>query len=135
MKMEQEISETMLAPCGMNCQVCHGHLKKKKACRGCRNSDEGKPEHCRKCDIKDCAVSHDVNFCLDCPSFPCKIIKRLDRSYRQRYQVSLIDNAVRLKTVGAERYLSEEREKWMCADCGGVVSLHDQVCSECGKER
>ena len=135
MKMTEEIPATMLAPCGMDCWVCYAHLKKKKPCLGCRGQDDSKPEHCRKCKIKVCALGQGIDFCFSCLTFPCAIIRRLDKSYRQRYQVSLIDNSVRLKTVGAERYLSEEREKWMCADCGGVVSLHDQVCSECGKER
>lgn len=75
-----------------------------------------------------------VDFCSACSSFPCAIIKRLDKSYRQRYQVSLINNALRLKAVGAKQYLSEEKGKWTCIDCGGVISLHDRICSGCGKE-
>lgn len=133
MEMDKEIPEIMLAPCGMNCYVCYMHLKKNKPCLGCHGRDDSKPNHCRECKIKDCAVSHGVDFCFDCPSFPCVIIKRLDRSYRQRYQVSLIDGAVLLKSIGAKQYLLNEKAKWSCADCGGVVSLHDRVCSECGK--
>jgi transposase len=30
--------------------------------------------------------------------------------------------------------LSEEKEKWTCSNCGGIISLHDRACSECGKE-
>ena len=44
----------MFAPCGMNCLVCYKHCYHKKPCAGCLNSDMGKPEHCRKCKIKDC---------------------------------------------------------------------------------
>ncbi len=134
MKTTKEMPVTMLAPCGINCEVCYVHLKKKKPCLGCRGQDDSKPEHCRKCKIKTCAIGQGIDFCFNCSTFPCTIIKRLDKSYRQRYQVSLIDNAMRLKTVGAKRYLSEEREKWTCTDCGGTVSLHDQICSECGNK-
>jgi hypothetical protein len=49
--------------------------------------------------------------------------------------VSLIDNAIRLKKAGSQEYLQQEREKWTCVDCAGVISLHDRVCSECGKEK
>jgi hypothetical protein len=101
---------------------------------GCRAQDASQPEHCRKCEIKDCATSRAVNFCFECPSFPCATIKRLDKNYRQRYQVSLIDNAMRIKAVGAKQHLLVEKEKWTCPDCAGVISLHDQVCSECGRE-
>jgi hypothetical protein len=133
MKMPNTISETMLAPCGITCAVCYVHLKPKKACLGCRGvDDENKPNHCRTCKIKTCAMERGVEFCSACPTYPCAIVKRLDQSYRKRYKVSLIDNAQRLKTLGAEAFLQEERTRWTCADCGGVISLHDGVCSECG---
>lgn len=132
--MVNTISPTMLAPCSMNCWVCYVHLKKKKPCLGCHGQDDAKPQHCRKCEIKDCTQEQGINFCYDCSSFPCTRIKRLDKSYRQRYQVSLIDNATKLKAVGAKQFLIEEREKWNGTDCGGVISLHDRFCSECGQE-
>jgi hypothetical protein len=134
MKMNAEIPTTMLAPCGMNCHVCYVHLKEKKPCMGCRAQDASQPEHCRKCQIKDCAASRGVDFCFECSLFPCATIKRLDKSYRQRYQVSLIDNATRIKAVGAKQHLLEEKEKWTCPDCGGAISLHDRACSECSRE-
>ena len=134
MKTSAKIQTDMLAPCGMTCAVCYVYLQKKKPCLGCRGQDASKPEHCRKCKIKDCASSQEVDFCLECPSFPCVTIKRLDKSYRQRYQVSLIENGIRIKTVGAERHLLEEKERWTCTQCEGVISLHDRECSECGRE-
>jgi hypothetical protein len=132
-KMADAWLANMLAPCGMNCGVCYVYLKKKNPCLGCRGQEDSKPEHCRKCEIKDCAQAKSIDFCSACSSFPCAIIKRMDKSYRQRYQVSLIESAIRQKAIGAEQYLSEERQKWICADCGGVISLHDRVCSECGQ--
>jgi hypothetical protein len=134
MKMYTAIPANMLAPCGITCAVCYVHLKKKKPCLGCRGQDASKPEHCRKCEIKDCATGQGIKFCLECPTFPCAIIKRLDKSYRQRYQVSLIENSNRIKTVGAKQHLFEEKEQWTCPDCGGIISLHDRICSGCGKE-
>lgn len=41
----------MLAPCGMNCMVCHKHCqaeKTQKTCVGCTREGKGRPEHCRK---------------------------------------------------------------------------------------
>lgn len=134
MKITTELPPTMLAPCGITCAVCYVYLKKKKPCLGCHGQDASKPEHCRKCKIKDCAAGQGIDFCFECPDFPCATIKRLDKSYRQRYEVSLIENAMRLKTVGAKRHLIEEKEKWICSHCGGIISLHDRICSECGKK-
>ncbi len=133
MKMLNEIPETFLAPCGINCLACYVHLREKKPCQGCRGQDESKPEHCRKCKIKTCAAAHEVDFCGDCADFPCVLIKRLDRSYRTRYQMSLIENARQLKTRGAEAFLLAEKERWTCQHCGGIVSLHDRICSGCGR--
>jgi hypothetical protein len=133
MKMYAEIPAAMLAPCGMTCAVCYVHLKEKKPCMGCRSQDASKPEHCRKCKIKDCAASRRVDFCCECSSFPCTTIKRLDKSYRKRYRVSLIDNALRIKAFGGKQHLLEVKLKWTCPDCGGVISLHDSACSECSQ--
>jgi hypothetical protein len=133
MKMENEIPTAMLAACGMNCKVCYVHLKKKKNCLGCRNQDQNKPEHCRQCKIKDCAARQGVDFCVNCPTFPCAILKRMDKSYQQRYQVSLIAQATRLQSIGMQPYLLEEKQRWTCPHCGGVLSLHDKTCSDCGK--
>ncbi len=131
MKMPAELSPSLLAPCGMDCLACYVYLRKKKACLGCRGEDLAKPDHCRQCKIKDCAASQGLKFCHQCPTYPCPPVRRMDKSYRQRYQVSLIEMAERRKEVGVKQFLMEERRKWNCA-CGGVISLHDQVCSECG---
>jgi hypothetical protein len=32
-----------------------------------------------------------------------------------------------------EQHLLEEKQKWTCTGCGGVISLHDRACSECGQ--
>lgn len=126
-------SEKMVAACGMNCSYCYAHLKKKKACAGCRKSDEGKPEHCRKCKIKDCANERDLYYCADCGDYPCLSIKRLDKSYRTRYNESLINNMKVIKEKGMTHYLAFEKERLRCSTCNGILSLHHKKCSECGK--
>ncbi|MDR0981516.1 MAG: hypothetical protein LBL85_07110 [Methanocalculaceae archaeon] len=47
--------------------------------------------------------------------------------------MSLVAFGVRAKGIGAENFLAEELPKWTC-NCGGIISLHDGVCSECGKK-
>lgn len=133
MKFDAVISTTMLAPCGMNCSVCYAHLRPKKSCPGCRGHEDSQPAYCRRCSIRDCALSRRIDFCFECPSFPCPAIKRMDKRYRLRYRVSMIENGLRIKAIGSKRFLLEEKQKWMCAQCGGVISLHDRICSECGE--
>lgn len=135
MKMPQTIGHGMLAPCGMNCMVCYKHVgthQYAKPCDGCRKEDGDKPESCRKCKIKDCAGAAGHAHCSACEAFPCKLIGNLDRSYRERYGVSLIENGKSAKKKGIADFLAEDRARWTCGKCGGAFSLHDGVCSDCG---
>lgn len=134
MKMPETIDERLIAPCGIDCMVCYAHLKKKKPCAGCLVSDDNKTARCMSCAIKHCAVERGLVHCFDCPDHPCERIKRLDRSYRKRYGASLVENAKRIREAGAAAFLREDRARWVCG-CGGVISLHDGRCSECGLKK
>lgn len=135
LKMPERIENIMFAPCGMNCTVCYKHVgmcKHVKPCEGCLKGDTGKPEHCRKCNIKSCAHKKGHSHCFECSEFPCKLIKNLERSYVKRYDASLIQNIRTAKETGLDIFLEEDRRKWICDECGGAFSLHDGTCSECG---
>lgn len=132
MKMPNKMDNSMVAICGMNCTVCYQHLVTKK-CNGCKHNDETLPEHCRKCKIKDCAKNKNLKYCFECDEYPCKWIKNLDKSYKKRYNTSLIENGLFIKENGIEEFLKKEKEKWTCSNCKGIISLHDKSCSECQK--
>jgi len=135
MKMPNRIDNSMFAPCGMNCKVCYKHLKSKKSCKGCLCSDEDKPEHCKKCSIKDCVKVKSVTYCFECEAFPCKQIKNLEKSYMKRYGVSLLKNSMTIKAEGLEAFMLKEKELWTCKACNGIISLHDSECSDCHVKR
>lgn len=132
LKWPKKLSPDLIAPCGICCHVCYVFLRQRNPCGGCRDASGNQPNHCRQCKIRDCVDARGLTGCFECDSMPCPLITRLDRSYRQRYQVSLIDNLNTLATTGAKSFLSVEKERWVCTACGGVVSLHDRECSECG---
>lgn len=131
MKMPPSIDTAFFAPCGMNCMVCYKRCYVKKPCAGCLPGDDGKPEHCRKCKIKDCIREKDLTYCFECVSFPCKLIKNLEKSYIQRYGVSLVQSSLFVKEHGLAAFMEQQLEKYTCPNCGGVISLHDAECSEC----
>ena len=133
MKMPEAIGSQLFAPCGMNCMVCFAHCSTKKACGGYLGTDESKPGHCRTCLRKNCAAERELSYCYECSDFPCRRIRDLDRSYRKRYGVSLIEQSLFVKENGIELFLENERKRYTCAACGGVISLHDHRCSECGR--
>lgn len=134
MYMPETIDSTMLAPCGMNCMVCYKHCYHKKPCPGCLAGDKGKPEHCRNCSIKDCVRDRGLSYCFQCPEFPCKSIRRLEKSYITRYGASLVKNSLAARDQGIEALLIQQRTAYTCPDCGGIISLHDRECSECRRK-
>ncbi|WP_400208539.1 DUF3795 domain-containing protein [Candidatus Methanomassiliicoccus intestinalis] len=131
MKMPKTTDTLMFAPCGMNCLVCYKHCYHQKPCAGCLNNDAGKPEHCRKCKIKDCIKNKGLSYCFECLDYPCKLIKNLEKSYNKRYQASLIENSSFVQELGIEQFMENQKKKYTCLKCGGIISLHDRECSEC----
>ena len=134
MKMPDKIEDIMFAPCGINCAVCYMHVKIRKntdSCEGCVVGDTGKPEYCRKCNIKSCTREKGHSHCFECETFPCKLIKNLEKNYNERYDTSILKNSKTAKEKGISLFLEQDRQKWACQKCGGTISLHDRVCSEC----
>lgn len=132
MKMPIErIDPAMFAPCGMNCMVCYKHCDHKKPCGGCLNSHKEMPEHCRKCKIKNCCVDKHLTYCFECSDYPCKLIKNLEKSYNQRYQTSLMENSAFVKEYGLVKFMEQQKVRYTCPKCGGIISIHDRECSEC----
>lgn len=95
------------------------------------NSDKGKPEHCRKCKIKDCVKSKVLSYCFECAEYTCKLIKSLEKSYNKWYQASLIENSRFVQEQSLEHFMEQQKIKYTCSECGGIISIHDRECSEC----
>lgn len=125
---------SLIAPCGLNCSICIAYLRKKNKCPGCRGDDAGKPVTRVLCKIKTCVNSQKSNprFCFRCKEFPCKIIENLDKRYRTRYNMSVIENLNFIKESGIKKFLANEKAKWTCS-CGGTICVHKRWCFSCGK--
>ncbi len=138
MKTKATITSRLIAPCGMNCGVCIGHLRDKNRCLGCREMSEGKPESCRKCTIMNCKIRSDkeMPFCSDkCEEFPCTRLKNLDKRYKAKYKMSMLENLENIKKFGVAKFVESEKKRWKCTRCGGLVSVHRDCCLECGEKR
>ena len=135
--MNRKLKAQLIAPCGMNCAVCSAYiaqrldLKKKGIrrtyCVGCRPRGQNctfMGHICRK------VGEGSVQYCYECPDFPCPRLKRLDKRYR-KYNVSMIDNLNFVKEQGMDKFLAKEAEKWRCPKCGDVICCHTQACYNC----
>lgn len=134
MKLKQNMDIIMFAACGMNCNVCYRYCNTNKPCAGCLVNNTNKTTHCRNCKIKDCTKQHNITYCYECFDFPCKLINNLEKSYLQRYQTSLIENSKFVKENGRSAFMELQTQQFTCSYCGGIISLHDQECSECKRK-
>ena len=126
--------DRMIAPCGMNCGLCIGHLREKRPCGGCfKINDENKPKVCRSCRIVNCEhlAETDSGFCYDCEKYPCTRLKNLDKRYITNYGMSMIENLTSIKKNGLDVFLKMEEEKWKCHFCGFGLSVHRDFCLNC----
>ncbi len=127
----------LIAPCGMNCGLCIGYLREKRPCGGCfKKNDDNKPKICRSCVIVNCDLlsNNKSVFCYDCEKYPCTRLKNLDKRYRTKFGMSMIENLAYIKNHGLERFLTNEEEKWKCKVCGSGLSVHRDYCINCKTE-
>jgi hypothetical protein len=135
---EPVIKSGLIAPCGMNCGICMGYLlRKKDRCPGCRGSDEQKSASCVRCRIKNCRFFQDgkSRFCYDCDQFPCARLKQLDKRYRTKYGMSMIENLANIKELGLREFVRNEKLRWACPECGGTICVHRGICAACGARK
>jgi len=134
MKQHEMIAE-LIAPCGANCIICMAYLRKKNHCPGCRFDDQNKAKSCVQCRIKNCLElnRNKLKFCYECTNYPCEKIKHLDKRYRINYSYSMIESLEYLKEYGIKQHIKNEKRKWICKECGGVICVHRGFCIECGK--
>ena len=102
MKESDRIS--LIAPCGMNCSICMAYLRDKNKCPGCRGSDAHKPVTRVKCKIKACDIlqKEKIKYCFQCEKFPCGNMEHLDKRYRTKYDMSMVENLEDIKELGQQ---------------------------------
>jgi len=127
----------LIAACGMNCGICIGFLREKKPCGGCFKDDQmNKPEVCRSCSIINCKLlaQTESGFCYDCIKYPCARLKGLDKRYRTKYGMSMIENLGFIQKNGLEMFLESEQDRWTCSECNSGLCVHRDYCLSCKTE-
>lgn len=134
--------EELIAPCGMDCNVCSSYLALKHDvrekgvrmpyCKGCRPRDKKCAFLKKRCEL---LLNKKVEFCYECEEFPCENLKHIDKRYRTLFRMSLIDNLKFIKEYGLAKFLERQKKKWQCPDCGEVICCHNGICFSCGLEK
>lgn len=127
----------LMEPCGMNCGICLAYLRDKNICPGCWSDNRYKSKSCSNCIIKNCDLLErtDSKFCYDCSKFPCARLKQLDKRYRLKYHMSMIENLHFIGKYGVENFELKESLRWMCNSCGGAICVHRGFCLRCNKQK
>ncbi len=129
------MNSKMIAPCGMNCAICLGHQREKNRCPGCNYENLNKIAHHSKCTIRKCMNLKASRFCFTCDKFPCRRMRQLDKRYRTRYGMSMIENLENIQEDGIRKFVANEKLRWKCPKCGGILCVHRDSCLKCGKKR
>ena len=129
-----QMKEDLIAPCGMNCRVCVSFQRQKNPCMGCRKEAEiiYVTKGSRLCVIKHCPHQlSEIGYCYDCSKFPCRRLKDLDKRYRMKYHMSMIENLKNIQDNGIISFLENEESRWKCPNCSSIVSVHKSSCLTC----
>jgi hypothetical protein len=133
--MKEKFTAELFAYCGINCQTCVGFLgyklsgEKTEPCHGCRTKFYSCTFFKKYC--KNIANRKKIEFCYECPDFPCANLKEIDKYYTGKYGVSIIEGFTHIKNKGMEDFLAIEKEKWKCPTCGGVICAQTKRCYTC----
>lgn len=119
----------LIAPCGMNCMLCQAYQGKGLPCDGCGHNTLRKS--CQNCSIYKCDKKK--RFCYECHSYPCLRLKNLDKRYRHKYHMSMLENLEYIQKYGLEKFVTWQKEKYRCHHCGHLKKVHQGVCLYCGK--
>jgi len=138
---DTKFSAEFIAPCGMNCGICRAYIASTHRVPSVRV----KVSYCEGCVVrgKNCYIKrgckklskHEIQSCSECDIMPCEKLEHLDKRYRERYGMSMVENLKLVKATGMAEFLKSQAEKYTCPSCGDVVCVHDAKCYSCGYKR
>jgi len=138
----------LAAVCGLFCPACNLYIGTKEdperlkgiaerfqlpveklECEGCRT--DKRCFYCEsKCKMAKCAAEKGVDFCGQCPEYPCEELSVFQAEMPHR--IELWKNQERIKEVGYEKWYLEMIEHYSCPECHTLNSAYDLACRKCG---
>lgn len=144
----QEPDKKRAAVCGLFCPSCSlfigsnedpemlQQLAEKRQCsvedlkcHGCRS--EQLSFFCReKCTMKQCAAEKEIDFCGECPEYPCDELQSFQALMPHR--IELWESHQRIQDVGYEKWYLEKLEHYACPECHTINQIYSSSCRKCG---
>jgi hypothetical protein len=98
-------------------------------CQGCRS--EKRSFFCRdRCKMTKCATEKGIDFCGQCPEYPCADLKVFQALAPHR--IELWKSQERIKEAGYEKWYAEMIEHYSCPGCHILNSAYDLACRKGG---
>lgn len=125
--------------CGAYCGACRSYLLQKKSLF----EEKGYKRGCKGCKVQDknCAFvkkgckalrNKEIEYCFECEKMPCERLTSINNRYKSKYNVNFLDNLNRMKEIGVDQWLEEQKLLYTCPECGGEICVHDEECYDCG---
>lgn len=100
-------------------------------CSGCKTDTNS--VFCIDCEIKHCAEKQKVEFCFVCDEFPCSRITEFRNDECAHHSV-VLKNLRIIKENSLENWLAEQKQRWLCSNCGELFCWYDKTCKKCGNK-
>ncbi|MDD4309802.1 MAG: DUF3795 domain-containing protein [Candidatus Cloacimonetes bacterium] len=94
-------------------------------CKGCS------ADYQANCEFVVCNKQHQTASCAFCPEFPCAMITNFKDNEWEHHQV-VLENLQRIKEIGIETWLTEQKKAWQCPSCGCRTQWYQTECTRCG---
>lgn len=79
-----------------------------------------------------CAAKQGLDFCVECPDYPCEDLKKFQSEKPHRRD--LWNDLAVIKRVGHAQWLMNVKERYRCDNCKTINSAYDLKCRKCGHE-
>ena len=100
-------------------------------CTGCGDLDE--KSYGVGCKTAVCCDIHNVQYCFDCSEYPCNDLRTMVADPYPHHHNVIID-LERMKEVGIDSWLTEQKKRWSCPACGESFCWYSETCSTCGEK-
>lgn len=139
----------LAAVCGLFCSACSlyigsteepqrleqmaqrtGHSVQELTCTGCRSKQVS--FFCKTCSFVKCAAEKGIEFCSQCPDYPCEDLREFQAQMPHR--LDLWRSLDQIRDEGWQAWWRDAAQRHACPDCGSINSAYDLACRHCDHE-
>ena len=126
--------------CGLYCGACSIFMRTQADeadqatdqnapdCHGCKSGQTA--PHCNSCEIRSCAGHRGLEFCSECPEYPCKRLLSFKLDGWPHHLVAVY-NLKSIEHDGSKKWLADQEELWSCPSCQRPFEFYQSQCPTC----